>query len=93
MSRWKSPQVAAERSERVARNVERQRKRRRRDWLLVIGIAVASMGLMVADYLWLWHEAKVRHERRHQHQQPSKLTNDPASQAPHVGQNQVTNHD
>lgn len=91
MSRWKSPQVAAVRSERVARNVERQRKRRRRDWMLVFGIAVASMGLMVADYFWLWHEAKERHERRHQ--QRSRLTNDPASQAPNVGQNQVTNHD
>lgn len=61
--------------------------------MLVIGIAVASMGLMVADYFWLWHEAKERHERRHQHQQRSRWTNDPASQAPNVGQNQVTNHD
>lgn len=90
MSRWKSPQVAAKRIEHAAKGVARQRKERRRDWLLVIGIAVASMGLMVADYFWMWHEAKVRHERRYH---LGGKTNAPAIAAPVVEQNQVTNHE
>jgi C4-dicarboxylate transporter len=60
---------------------------------MVGGVAVASIGVMVADYFWLRYLAKQKHERRHQHQQRSKLTNDPASKAPHIGQNQVTNHE
>jgi hypothetical protein len=90
LSRWKSPLVAAKRTERVAKEVERQRKKRRRDWMLVIGTAVASMGLMVGDYFWLWHEAKARHEQRYHR---GGKTNAPAVAAPVVGQNQVTNHE
>ena len=93
MSRWLSPERAARRAERAAKDATRRRKEKRRTWLMVGGVAVASIGLVVADYFWLRHQAKQKHERRHQHQQRSKLTNDPASKAPPIGQNQVTNHE
>ncbi len=59
--------------------------------MLIVGVAVVSVGLLAADYFWLRHQAKLKHERRHQHL--SKMTDDPASKAPHIGQNQVTNHE
>lgn len=74
----------------MTKEVERQRKKRRRDWLLVIGIAVASMGLMVADYFWLWHEAKVRHERRYHR---GETTNAAPSNVALTGVNQGTSHE
>lgn len=96
MSRWLSPEKAARRAERAAKDAAQRRKEKRRGLILIVGVAVASVGLMVADYFWLRHQAKQKHERRHQHhhhQQRSKFTNDPASNAPHIGQNQVTNHE
>lgn len=93
MSRWLSPEKAARRAERAAKDAAQRRKEKRRTWLLLGGVAAASIGLMVADYFWLRHQAKQKHERHHQHQQRSKWTNDPASKAPHIGQNQVTNHE
>lgn len=91
MSRWLSPEKAARRAERAAKDTAQQRREKRRSLMLIIGVAAVSVGLMVADYFWLRHQAKQRHERRHQ--QRSKMTNDPASNAPHIGQNQVTNHE
>jgi hypothetical protein len=91
VSRWLSPEKAARRAERAANDAEQLRRGKRRTWLMLIGLAVVSFGLVVADYFWLRHQAKQRHERRHQ--QRSKMTNDPASNAPHIGQNQVTNHE
>jgi len=88
-----SPEKAARRAERAAKDAAQRCKEKRRSLMLIIGVAVASIGLMVADYFWLRHQAKQKHERRHQHQQRSKLTNDPASKAPPIGQHQVTNHE
>jgi hypothetical protein len=93
VSRWLSPEKAARRAERAAKDAEQRRKEKRRTWLMVCGVTVASIGLMVADYFWLRHQAKQKHERHHQHQQRGKLTNHPASNAPHIGQNRVTNHE
>jgi len=93
VSRWLSPEKAARRAERAAKDTAQRRKEKRRSLMLIIGVAVVSVGLMVADYFWLRHQAKQMHERRHQHQQRSKFTNDPASKAPHIGQNQGTNHE
>jgi len=93
VSRWLSPENAARRAERAAKDAAQRRKEKRRSLMLIVGVAVVSIGLMVADYFWLRHRAKQKHERHHQHQQRGKLTNDPASQAPHIGQNQVTNHE
>ena len=93
MSRWLSPEKAARRAERAVQDAAQHRKDRRRSWLMIGGVTVLSLGLMIADYFWLRHQAKQKHERRHQHQQRSKMTNDPASKAPRTGQNQVTNHE
>ena len=93
MSRWLSPEKAARRAERAAKDNAQRREEKRRSLMLIVGVAVVSLGLVVADYFWLRHQAKQKHERRHQHQQGSKLTNDPAFKAPHIGQNQGTNHE
>ncbi|MBX3732890.1 MAG: hypothetical protein KF791_09875 [Verrucomicrobiae bacterium] len=93
MSRWLSPENAARRAERATKDAAQRRKEKRRSLMLMVGVAVVSVGLTVADYFWLRHQAKQKHERHHQLQQRSKLTNAPASRAPPVRQNQVTNHD
>ena len=90
MSRWLSPEKAARRAERAAKDAAHRRKEKRRTWLMVGGVAVASIGLMVADYFWLRHQAKQRHEQRYHR---GGKTNAPASAAPLDGQNQVTNHE
>lgn len=93
MSRWLSPEKVARRAERAAKDAALRRKEKRRTWLIVGGVAVASIGLMVADYFWLRHQAKQKHEQRHQHQHRSKMTYNPASKAPDIGQNKVTNNE
>ncbi len=93
MSRWKSPQAAARRAEHANSVAEQRRKERRRSIALIVGVAVASIGLCIGDYFWLRHQARQKHERRHQHRQRSELTNAPASNAPHIGQNRITNHE
>jgi hypothetical protein len=58
---------------------------------MIAGVAVASMGLMVADYFWLRHQARQRHERRHQQ---AGVTNPPASDSPQLTEkNRATNHE
>lgn len=90
MSRWLSPEKASRRAERAAKDAAQRRKEKRRSLMLIIGVAVVSVGLMVADYFWLRHQAKQRHEQRYHR---GGKTNAPASAAPVVGQNQVTNHE
>ena len=75
MSRWKSPQAAAKRTEHMAKEAEQRRNEKRKSWLLIVGVAVASVGLVVADYFWLRHQARQRHEQRHRH---SMQSNSPA---------------
>ena len=90
MSRWLSPEKAASRAERAAKDAAQRRKEKRRTWLMVGGVAVASIGLMVADYFWLRHQAKQRHEQRYHR---GGKTNAPASAVPLAGQSQATNHE
>lgn len=90
MSRWLSPEKAARRAERAAKDAAQRRKEKRRTWLMVGGVAVASIGLMVADYLWLRHEAKQKHEQRYHR---GGKTNAPASAVPLEEQSQATNHE
>lgn len=85
MSRWLSPEKAARRAERAAKDATQRRKEKRRTWLMIAGLALVSTGLMVADYFWLRYQAKQRHEQRYHR---GGKTN-----APGVGQNQVTNHE
>ncbi len=65
MSRWKSPQVAALRAERAAKEAEQDRKMMRKSRLMIIGVAVLSIGLVVTDYFWLKSRAL---KRREEHQ-------------------------
>lgn len=90
MSRWLSPEKAARRAERAAKDAAQRRKEKRRTWLMVGGVAVASIGLMVADYFWLRHQAKQRHEQRYHR---GGKTNAPASTVPLGGLHQATNHE
>lgn len=90
MSRWLSPEKVARRAERAAKEAALRRKEKRRTWLMVGGVAVASIGLMVADYFWLRHQAKQKHEQRYHR---GGKTNAPASAVPLAGQSQATNHE
>jgi cytoskeletal protein RodZ len=77
MSRWKSPQAAAKHAERAAKEAAQLRKEKRNSRLLIIGVALASILLIFADYLWLRARARQRreqHERQFHHGQ----TNAPA---------------
>ncbi len=60
MSRWKSPQVAAKRAERAAKEAEKKRKEKRNGILMVVGWAIVTIALIVGDYFWL----KARAQRR-----------------------------
>jgi hypothetical protein len=80
VSRWKSPQASAKRAERAAKEAEQLRKEKRYGWFTIIGIAVVSMGLIVADYVWLKARAQRRWEEHQKlHHRPVK-TNSPSSQ-------------
>ena len=65
MSRWKSPETAAKRAALAAKEAEKVRKLKRISWLLALAVALASIGLMVADYFFLRYAARKRHERIH----------------------------
>jgi hypothetical protein len=94
VSRWKSPQAAARRAERTDRETEQRRREKRRSWLIVIGVALASIGLTVADYLWLHYQARQRHERRRPHHQQVGTTNFPISGSPQLTEKSPsTNHE
>lgn len=90
MSRWKSPQIAVKRAKHAAKAKATRRREMRRSWTLVIGIALVSAGLMVADYFWLRYQARQHHERQQQHGGP---TNSPDSNASGAEQNHGTNHE
>jgi flagellar basal body-associated protein FliL len=66
VSRWLSREKAARRAERAAKDKAQRRKEKRRSLILIVFVAVVSVGLMVADYFWLWHQGKQKHERSHQ---------------------------
>lgn len=93
MSRWLSPEKAARRAGRAAKDAAQRRKEKRRSIALIAGVALASIGLCIGDYFWLRHQARQKHERHHLHRQRGELTNNPASTASHLGQNRVTNHE
>lgn len=90
VSRWLSPEKAARRAERAAQDAARRRMEKRRTWLMVSGVAVVSLGLVVADYFWLRYQARQRHEQRYHR---GGKTNAPASSVPLDGLHQATNHE
>lgn len=72
---------------RIAKEADKRRKEKRKSWIVVAGIALISIGLMVADFLWLQHKARKRHERHHQH---IEQTNFPATNVPAAESIQIT---
>ena len=90
MSRWLSPEKAARRAERAAKQAEQRRREIRRMWLMIGGIAVLSIGLTVADFFWLRYRARQRHEQRYHR---AGRTNAPVSTPLDGGQNHATNHE
>ena len=69
--RWKSPQIAAKRAERAAKEAAKLRKEKRKSRLMLIGVVLLMIAAVVADYLWLRTQARQRreqHERLHHHQ-------------------------
>lgn len=79
MSRWRSPQSAAKRAQRTAKDAEQRRKDRRKLRFMIAGFLTVSLGLTVADYFWMRARAARRQEEYHRthHRQPQ--TNSPAA--------------
>lgn len=90
MSRWLSPEKAARRAERAAKDAGIRRKERRRTVLMISGLTVVSLGLVVADYFLLRSQAKHRHQQRYH---SGVKTNAPASTVPLTRQSEATNHE
>lgn len=92
MSRLKSPQAAAKQAERTAKEAEQLRKEKRKSRLMLIGLALVSISLVVADYFWLKSQAQKRREEHRQRQHQRAQTNSPAI-APLIPQTKQTNHE
>jgi len=78
VSRLKSPQAAAKQAERAAKDTEQRRREKRNCWLMIIGLALVSISLVVADYFWLKARAQKRREEHRQRQHQRAQTNSPA---------------
>lgn len=76
MKRWKSPQVAAKRAERAAKEAEKNRREKRNSRWMIIGLAVVSLSLMIGDYFWLKARAQKRREQHMQTRHRAAQTND-----------------
>jgi uncharacterized protein HemX len=79
MSRWKSPQVAAKRAQRAAKETEQRRKEKRNGRLMIIAFVTVSVGLTVADYFWLKARAARQREEHQRIYHRQIQTNSPAS--------------
>lgn len=90
MSRWLSPEKAARPAERAAKQAEQKRREKWTGWWIVIGLVVFWVSFGIANYFWLRHQARQRHEQRYHR---GGKTNAPASAVPLEGQNQATNHE
>jgi flagellar basal body-associated protein FliL len=90
MSRWRSPQIAAKCAARAGKEAEQKRREKWTSWWIVIGLVVFWVSFGIADYFWLRHQARQRHEQRYHR---SGKTNAPASASLDGGQNHTTNHE
>jgi hypothetical protein len=90
MSRWLSPEKAARHAERAAKQAEQKRREKWTGWWIVIGLVAFWVSFGIADYFWLRHQARQRHEQRYHR---SGRTNAPASTPLDGGQNHATNHE
>lgn len=90
MSRFLSPEKAARRAERAARQAEQRRREKGRMWLMIVGLALVSIALVIADFFWLRNREKQRHEQRHHY---SERTNSSTSIPMDDPQGRTTNHE
>jgi hypothetical protein len=78
VSRLKSPQAAAKQAQRAALEAGQRHREKRNSWLMIIGLALVSISLVIADYFWLKAQARQRREvhlqRRHQRIQTNSPT-------------------
>jgi hypothetical protein len=74
----------------VAKEAEQRRREKRNSLLLIIGVALASISLMVGDYFWLRARARRRREEHFQRQHQRGQTNPPATFIPGAGKTNFT---
>ena len=74
-----SPDKAARHTERAAKQAEQRRREKRNSLLMIIGLALVSISLVVADYFWLRSRAQKRREEHRQRQHQRAQTNSPAA--------------
>lgn len=79
MSRLKSPQAAAKQAERDAKDAGQRRREKRNSWLMIVGLALVSISLVIADYFWLKAQAQKRREEHLQRRHQRAQTNSPAA--------------
>ena len=81
MSRWKSPQIAAKRAEREAKEADKARKEKLKGTLMMVGCAILAIALLVGDVLFLKARARRRKEEhqklyhRETNTPPATITN------------------
>ena len=78
MSRFKSPEAAAKRAQRAAKEAEQNRREKRKSRWMIIGLAVVSISLVIGDYFWLKVRAEKRREEHMRTRHRPAQTNDTA---------------
>lgn len=96
MSRQKSPQVAAKRAQHAAKQVEQSHREKRKGRWMLAGVALASVVLLIGDYVWLKARVQKRREEHFRSSHHRSRTNSPATsfsilQPPR--NNPTTNHE
>lgn len=89
MSRWLSPEKAARRAERAAKDAEQRCREQRNSLLVIIGLALLSFSLVVADYFWLKARAPKRREEHRQRQHQRRQTDQAADFSPNAEKTNV----
>lgn len=92
MSRFKSPQAAAKQAERDAEDAGQRHREKRNSWLMIVGLALVSISLVIADYFWLKAQARQRREEHLQRRHQRAQTNSPAV-LPFIPQTNQSNHE
>ncbi len=90
MSRWLSPAKAAKCAARAEKEAEQKHREKWTSLGIVIGLVVFWVSFGIADYFWLRHQVKQRHEQRYHR---AGRTNAPVSTPLDGGQNHTANHE
>jgi len=92
VSRLKSPQAAAKQAQRTTLEAEQRHREKRNSWLMIVGLALVSISLVIADYFWLKAQAQKRREEHLQRRHQRIQTNSPAV-SPFIPQTNQSNHE